>query len=529
MRKTAMSPIIYEVLDMGTGITNAKGEMVSSGAGLPAFIGVLDKAVKVIVKKFADPGMIQPGDVFATNDPYHGGVTHLNDVIFAMPVFAGSDIIAWVANIAHWSDVGGMVPGSMATDASEIFQEGLRLPAIKVIDKGEPIAPVMEIMTVNSRFPDFLRGDMWAAIAATRIGERRLMELAQKYGIATFKGALEHFLDYGEQVARKGLAALPKGRFELADEQDDGEIYRAAVEITDDTFTVDLRDNPDQVSASCNTTRDGVTICAQMVFKALTDPSSTANGGSFRPLKLLTRPGSIFDAVEPAAQGFYFDVEIKAFDLIVRALAPHMPDILPAGHFASICGTVIGGTHPDTGRHFTIIEPQIGGWGGMHGRDGNTAMFSQFHGDTFNCPAEIAEARYGLYVDQARLNPQEGGEGQWRGGKGILVDYRVRADDTFMTVGYNRTRLPPWGLEGGADGTPNSVEVIRASGESEHYSIATGIVVNKGDIIRIRTGTGGGYGDPRKRDQAAIASDIRNGYLTAERAREVYGFEEGAA
>jgi N-methylhydantoinase B len=525
IRKTAMSPIIYEVLDMGTGITDAKGELVSSGAGLPAFIGVLDKAVKVIVAKFDDPAMIQPGDVFATNDPYYGGVTHLNDVIFAMPVFADSKIIAWVANIAHWSDVGGLVPGSMSTEASEIFQEGLRLPAIKVIDKGEPNIAVMDIMTVNSRLPDFLRGDMWAAIAATRIGERRLMELARKYGTATFNGALDHFLDYGEQVSRKGLAALPKGRFDLAEEQDDGEIYNVAIEITDDALTVDLRNNPDQVSASCNTTRDGVMICAQMVFKALTDPTSTANGGSFRPLKVLTRPGSIFDATEPAAQGFYFDVEIKAFDLMMRALAPHMPDVLPAGHFASICGTMIGGRHPDTNRHFTIIEPQIGGWGGMNGRDGNTAMFSQFHGDTFNCPAEIAEARYGVHVDQATLNPQEGGEGRWRGGKGILVDYRVRADGTFMTVGYNRSRLPPWGLEGGADGTPNSVEVIRASGESERYSIATGVVVNTGDIIRIRTGAGGGYGDPRERDYAAILSDIKNGYLTPQRAREVYGLE----
>ena len=525
LRKTAMSAIIYEVLDMGTGITDAKGELASSGAGLPAFIGVLDKAVKVIVNKFPDPAMIQPGDVFATNDPFYGGVTHLNDVIFAMPVFADREIIAWVANIAHWNDVGGLAPGSMSTDATEIFQEGLRLPAIKVIDKGEPNQPVMDIMTVNSRLPDFLRGDMWAAIAAARIGERRLTELARKFGIATFKSALVHFMDYGEQVSRKGLADLPKGRFDLAEEQDDGQIYRVAIEITDDSFTVDLRDNPDQVSGPHNTSRDGVMICAQMVFKALTDPAGPANAGSFRPLKVLTRPGSIFDAAEPAAHGFYFEVEVRSYDLMLRALAPHMPDLLPAGHFGSICGTMIGGSHPDTGRHFTIIEPQIGGWGGMQGRDGNTAMFSGFHGDTFNCPAEVAEARYGVYVDQATLNPQEGGEGQWRGGKGILVDYRVRSDGTFMTVGYTRARIPPWGLEGGADGTTNSVEVIRASGECERYAIATGVIVNNGDIIRIRTGTGGGYGDPRKRDKAAILSDIKNGYLTPERAREIYGFE----
>ena len=161
MRKTAMSAIIYEVLDMGTGITDAEGEIASSGAGIPSFIGVLDKAVKAIIRKFSDPSQIRPGDVFATNDPYYGGVTHLNDVVFIMPVFVENEIIAWTANIAHWPDISGMAPGSLSTDAIEIFQEGLRLPAIKVIEEGEPIPSVVDIMIVNSRLPDNLRGDMW--------------------------------------------------------------------------------------------------------------------------------------------------------------------------------------------------------------------------------------------------------------------------------------------------------------------------------------------------------------------------------
>ena len=184
MRKTAMSAIIYEVLDMGTGITDAEGEIASSGAGIPSFIGVLDKAVQAIIKKFSDPSLIKPGDVFATNDPWYGGVTHLNDVVFVMPVFVENEIIAWTANIAHWPDIGGMYPGSLSTDAIEIFQEGLRLPAVKVIEEGKPISSVLDIMTVNSRLPEFLRGDMWAGIAAVRLGERRLIELATKYGLS---------------------------------------------------------------------------------------------------------------------------------------------------------------------------------------------------------------------------------------------------------------------------------------------------------------------------------------------------------
>jgi len=521
MRKTAMSAIIYEVLDLGTGITDATGEIAASGAGIPAFIGVLDKAVKAILRKHRSES-IAAGDVFVINDPYDGGVTHLNDIVLAMPVLIDGALVAWTATIAHFNDVGGMVPGSLSTDAYEIFQEGLRLPAVKIIEGGKPNAAVVAIMTANSRLPAFLEGDLWSSIAAVRIGERRLLELIQKYGKATFQSAIRHFMDYGEQVSLKALQALPKGRFELAEEQDDGSIYKVAIEIADDALTIDLTDNPDQAHGPSNASRDGVVVCAQMAFKALCAPEAPANGGSFRPLRVITRPGSVFDAREPAAIGFYFEVEVRVFDLMLRCLAPHMPDLLPAGGFASICGTVIGGPHPDTGRHYTIVEPQLGGWGAMRGRDGNSAIFSGFHGETFNCPAEVAEARYGLAVDRMMLNPEEGGEGRWRGGKGVEVVYRVRADGNFMTVGYTRSRIPPWGLEGGTNGTPNYVEVIRASGERERYSLASGVIVNCNDVIRIVTGNGGGYGPPKQRDQAFVRDDIRSGYITVDRARDVY-------
>ncbi len=187
MKKTAMSSIIYEVLDMGTGILDDRGELACSGAGIPAFVGVLDKAVRVIIDRAK--GDVKPGDVFATNDPYYGGVTHLNDIIVAMPVFVDGTLIAWTANIAHNSDVGGMAPGSLTGEATEIFQEGLRLPAIKIISEGKPIEPVFDIIKVNSRMPDVLTGDVWAAIASVRIGAKRLEELARKYTTATFQRA----------------------------------------------------------------------------------------------------------------------------------------------------------------------------------------------------------------------------------------------------------------------------------------------------------------------------------------------------
>jgi N-methylhydantoinase B len=523
MKKTAMSSIIYEVLDMGTGITDASGALASSGAGIPAFIGVLDKAVKVIVAKYDKPGDIEPGDVFTTNDPYYGGVTHLNDIIVAMPVFADGRIIAWTANIAHNSDVGGMAPGSLTGDATEIFQEGLRLPAIKIISKGEPIRSVMDIITVNSRMPDVLEGDIWAAIASVRIGARRLGELAAKYGVVTFEKAMVSFMDFGEKVSLSELAKLPKGTFELSEEQDDGRIFNIKMTITDTEFLVDLRDNPDQSSNPVNTSRDGVMVAAQMLFKSMTDPYSPANEGSFRPIRLLTREGSVFHAKEPAPIGFYYEIELRVYDIMWRCLAKHMPERLAAGHFASVCGTFIGGIHPDTGRQYTIIEPQLGGWGASYEGDGNSAIFCGFHGETYNCPAEINEARNGLLVDRMTLNLEPGGEGEHTGGRGIVMDYRIRGDNGFLTAGYTRSKFPAWSLDGGHEGSSNYVEVIRKDGGREHYSFVSGLTMNKDDVIRVVTGNGGGIGDPRKRDRKAVAEDIKNGLISAERAREVYG------
>ena len=522
-RKTSMSAVIYEVLDLGTGICDANGEIAASGAGIPAFIGVLDKAVKRIIEKYP-LDTLRPGDLFASNDPYYGGVTHLNDMVLAMPVFADGRLVAWVANIAHWNDVGGVVPGSMSSDATEIFQEGIRIPAIRLIDAGVPNQSVFDILYTNTRLPDFLRGDLWAGIAGARIGEKRILEMVGKYGVDTFLAAVDDFIDFGERRARAALAALPQGTMTFEEVQDDGSIYKVRIEISEDAFTVDLRDNPDQ-SGSNNSSREGAELAAQLAFKAVADAEAPGNGGFFRPLTVLTRPGSVFHVIEPGALGYYAEVQIRLFDLLLRCLAQNFPDLVPAGNFASICGTNIGGKHADTGRHYTIVEPQLGGWGAQEGRDGNSAIFSGFHGETFNCPAEIAEARYGLAVEELALSSAPGGEGQWRGGKGISLRYRVRADDNFLSVGYTRSRIPPWGVKGGAEGSTNYVEVLRPGKEPERYAFCTNVPLSEGDIVHVMTGVGGGYGDPSLRTREAVLSDIRDGYITHERALEVYGFD----
>ncbi|MCL5951056.1 MAG: hydantoinase B/oxoprolinase family protein [Chloroflexi bacterium] len=526
LRHTAMSAIIYEVLDMGTGITDRNGEMAGSGAGIPAFVGVLDKTVKQILVKFNNPGDIEPGDIFVTNDPYSGGVTHLNDVVLVMPVFADGELLAWTANIAHWNDVGGMVPGSMSTDAKEIFQEGMILAGIKLFSRGQPIRSVFDILTANCRMPDFLTGDLWAGVASVRVGERRLLEIANKYGKDVFLHAVEEYMDYGERVSLAALKRLPKGTYSLVEEQDTGAPWKVTVEIRDDQFIVDLRDNPDQDKGPFNMSRDEAVVSCQIAFKGVTSPERVANGGTFRPLKVLTRHGSIFDPIYPAAMGIYYELTIRLEDLIVRCLAQQMPERLPAGGFASVCGTLFGGIHPDTGRTYAVIEPELGGWGGSPQADGNPGQFSALHGETYNCPAEVAEARYGVTVDYLSFHDEEGGAGLHRGGKGVRIDYRMKSDNAWLTVAYTRSRILPWPLNGGCEGSPNHVEIVRADGTIENHAVVSGLTVNCDEIIRIKTATGAGWGDPMQRPLNLVKEDLKNGYITEEQANRYYGLDE---
>lgn len=526
LRHTAMSAIIYEVLDMGTGITDRNGELAGSGAGIPAFVGVLDKTVKQVLAKFTKPGDIEPGDVFATNDPYNGGVTHLNDVVLVMPVFAEGDLVAWTANIAHWNDVGGMVPGSMSTEAKEIFQEGMILAGIKLISRGQPIRSVFDILTSNCRMPDFLTGDLWAGVASVRVGEHRVLEIVNKYGKDVFLHAVEEYLDYGERVSLAALKRLPKGTYSLVEEQDTGAPWKVTVEIRDDEFIVDLRDNPDQDKGPFNMSRDEAVVSCQIAFKGVTSPARVANGGTFRPLRVLTRHGSIFDPVHPAAMGIYYELTIRLEDLIVRCLAQQMPDRLPAGSFASVCGTLFGGIHSDTGRAYAVIEPELGGWGGSPWADGNPGQFSALHGETYNCPAEVAEARYGVTVDYLSFHDEEGGAGLHRGGNGVRIDYRMKSDNAWLTVAYTRSRVLPWPLNGGHEGSPNHIEIVRSDGAIENHSVVSGLTVNCDEIIRIKTGTGAGWGDPMKRPLELVKEDLKNGYITVEQANRFYGLDK---
>ncbi len=507
LRKTAMSPIITEVLDCGTGVTDATGRLVSSGAGIPTFVGALDKAVGHLVGRFG--AGIAPGDIFLTNDPWQGGVTHLNDIVVAMPVFHDGACIAWAASMAHHSDLGGKVPGSMAVDASEIWAEGLRLPALRLFEAGRPVTPVFEILAANSRQPALLTGDLWSQIAACRRAALRIEAIAARYGAEAFSAAIAAAFDRGRARALRGLSRLPEGRHMAEVAQDDGTLWRVAVTIAADGLTVDLRGNPAQTASPWNLSRDGAVIAAQMIFKALADPVPEANDGSFAPLSVLTDPGSLFHALPPAPQGYYFETRIRLLDLIWRCLAEALPDRLPAGHFGTIGGVVIAGSHPETGRPVTMVEPQMGGWGASAGRAGPDAMFSASHGETFNCPVEIAEARYGLRVLSRGLSEEPGGAGRHPGGRGVESLFEL-AGPAVLSAGFSHVVAPVWGLAGGGPGGRNALTVERADGRAdgrrEAHGAVSGLALQAGDRVRIRTAGGGGWGgreaEPEPAEQA---------------------------
>lgn len=523
IRKTAMSPIIYEVLDMATAIITPGAELASAGSGIPAFVGALDKSVAKVIELHGIDN-IHDGDIFATNDPYYGGVTHLNDMVLLKPVFYGENIIAWTVNIAHWNDVSGKSPGSMSIDATEIFQEGLRVPAVRIFSNDKPISGVVDMIVCNSRMPDFLKGDMWAQIAALRLGAKRIIELAEKYGVDTYLSAVDGYLEFGEKMARAAISKLPDGHYKIQDLQDDGTTLNVSIDVVGDEFFIDLTNAPTQSEGPDNLSRDGTLLGCQMALMGLIGDRDMANGGCFRPMTVKTLEGTIYDAKEPAACGIYFETMIRLNDLLWRCLAEQITDQLPAGNFSSICATIMGGVHPDTGRHYSIIEPEIGGWGAGKGFDGVNAMFCAMHGDTFNCPAEIAETRYGVTVGQMALNGEDGGAGQFRGGKGIVLDYVIRNDNSFLTCAYTRSKVAPWGLNGGESGTFNRIEVIRTDGISERHAMSTEVNINTGDTVRVITANGAGFGEPKLRDHQAIADDLKNGYISPEYAQSVYNY-----
>jgi N-methylhydantoinase B len=534
-QRTSMSTIIYEVLDYACGLTDHKAQLISQGNGVAGFLGCLTFGVQSVLDKFGLDGL-EPGDVILQNDPYTGGGSHLSDVAQIMPIFyEGADgehprIVGFAANKGHWTEVGGKDTGSWTTDATEIYQEGLQFPCIKLFKRGKVDQSLVDLIAANVRTPEMTLGDMFAQAASLRLGAKRFQEMCDRYGLELVQAGIEALLDYGEEMTRKELARLPKGVYEAVDYIDDDGVgngpFKVCVKvtITDDEFLCDFTGTHPQVPGPVNCTRTALHSDVRSVFKALTDPAIPANEGCFRPLKIICPDRTIFTAEKPAPTSVYWETSMYATDLIWKAMAPIVPDRLPAGHFLSVCGIVLSGVHPDTGELFILCEPQAGGWGAGHDKDGESGLVCVGDGETYIIPVEVCETRYGVLVDQYGFDVCEGGAGRYRGGRGLVRDYRIVADEAWYTGTFGRFKFVPWAMEGGQEGSPNYTQIIFADGrEPVVFGKAARFHLKKGDVVRLITGTGGGWGDPHERPVEVVRRDARDGYITVGMAEKDYG------
>ncbi|NRP88275.1 Acetophenone carboxylase delta subunit [Ensifer adhaerens] len=532
MARTSMSPVIYEVLDFACGLLTHTGELVAQMNGITLFTGTFGTQVKSLIALYGED--LEDGDILLTNDPYSGG-THACDFAIVKPIFFDGRILAYAINVAHYLDVGGSVPGSLAPNAVSVFQEGLRLPGVKVVRSDRFSGEILRIIRENVRLPDIAIGDLTAQVATVRVAARRMDELARKYGVDVVEAAFDHLLTVSEKQARAAIGALPDGTYEAEDIIDgdgvttDPIAVRVAVTIAGDQLTADFTGCPPAVAGPINCAAGALQSAVRTIFKALVAPQAPSNEGWFRPLTVVAPRGSVFTAEKPSPTGWYYEGSVHASELVWKALAGLMPERFSAGSYTSLCVVYLAGRDA-AGQPFIHIEPQHGGWGASEDADGANALIALTDGDTYNYSVEVIEARFPLLVRRYALNVEGGsGAGRRRGGFGVIRDYEVLEDGASAYCSFGRTQTPPWGVEGGAPGTPNLLQVEDCDGLTRNFGREPDIALKRGDLVRIITGGGGGWGEAGAREAESVRRDVENGYITKEEAKSRYGFEERVA
>jgi N-methylhydantoinase B len=530
LARTSMSPIVYEVLDFACGITDATAQVIAQDNGLCLFTGTFRPQVESILARHPVASM-RPGDIFMTNGPYGGG-THTADVALVMPIFADGNVIAFGISVTHWTEIGGKVLGSLSPDSTEIFQEGLQFPQLLLYRAGELNEELVALIRENVRLPTMSIGDLSAGVAAVRIAAERLEAIVHRYGLAATVETFDAILAHGEAIARDALRGIPPGVYEATDIIDGDGItedpipVQVRVTITPEQLTADFTGSAPQTKGPINCARGALMSACKTIFKAITAPDAPSNEGLFRPLEVIAPDGTIFTAVRPAATGWYYESSAFATELVWKALAPILPEHLSAGSYVSLCAYYIGGTRPD-GSYWVQATPQDGGWGAGSDVDGESGLIATTDGDTYNYPAEVIEHTFPLAMERNALNVAAGGAaGRRRGGFGTIREFRVLNDTGgFFLASIGRSVQRPWGVDGGHAGTSNGFEVICRNGEIIRGGRITNLPLATGDLIRVTTGNGGGWGDPHERERELVIADVRDGYISVETAREVYGVD----
>jgi len=533
MTRTAFSPYIYEYKDYAVGFVGAAGELLAqSTGGMPVFVAdSVGMAVKDGLEVYGRENL-HKGDVIVCN---HAAVQgqHLNNTVMYTPVFAGparDQLIGFFAVNCHWIDIGGSAIGSVSYSSTDIFMEGLQLRSIKIWSKGEPIEEVYRIIENNTRFPLELLGDIEAQLGGCLLGRALTQAIADKYGPAEFLGALDVILDQCEAATRAKIRRIPDGVYQHEAFLDNDGVrgekipIKVKVIVAGDELTIDFSEISDQVRGCINSGYyGGGRTCARVAFKYLIATEEPANEGTFRPVKMILPEGKLISAEATAAMGLYSIPFPTVIDCIIKALEPALPERVTGAHFGTFSSLSFAGKRMDTGAVFKANDSGHGGWGACATHDGAGPFRTMAHGDTRLIPIELQESMYPFRVEEFRLRQDSGGPGKWRGGLGFDKHYVLLAP-CELWANFDRIGCPPWGVQGAKQANSGQVLIYKnGDPEPELLYKTENRPLRAGDRVRMSTGGGGGYGDPRERPVELVQRDVIRGFVSPESARDDYG------
>ena len=531
--RSAFSPVISEGMDRSDGIYDAAdGALIAQGElGLPVFVGTMQFSTRSVIERVKShyAGKVEPGDIFIVNDPYLGG-THLMDVRFVKPFFYKGELFAWLANTGHWPDVGGMVPGGFSASATEVEQEGLRLPPVKFFKKGEMDQEILSIILSNIRIADQRIGDIKAQAAALSTGEQRLTDLVDRYGATVVKAAIAEMRHRAERQMRAKIASIPDGVYEGSSQIDsDGVVdepltIRMKITKKGEDLTFDMAGSSPPCRGPMNsviaTTKSAIYLAVKHVF-----PDVPINAGTFEPLHIVKPEGTFLYARYPRpVSGCAAEVSQRIAEAVFAALTKAIPDLLFAAPAGTSGNLGIGGYDPERKRNYIMYLFTGGGYGGFQGGDGLSNGCSTI-GISKMPPVEVLEQFYPVLFEEFSLREGSGGAGEFRGGFGINYAIKLRRGEARVSMVMDHGRTGPQGVLGGQDGGTNTVLVEQGGRRYRppHLSKDQDIEIGVGDVVRVSTPGGGGFGDPVKRRPEAVARDVARGYYTAAEAQEKFG------
>ena len=525
LMRTAYTTIVYEIRDFGLGIYDKNFRMMAESPGLAVFTCGNDYGLRKSIE-FIGIENLEPGDFILTSYPYWSSA-HPMDVLAISPIFYQEELIGFTAIKQHWVDLGQKEAGYML-DSTDVFQEGLIMPAMKLYRGGVRNEEIVNLIRFNSRIPDRVIGDMNAQISACRTGERRVAEMAERFGLDTLLAAIEEILDHGERISRNRLAQLPKGSWVAEDFADDDGIHRdqmlklkCTVTVTDDEFIVDWTGSHPRTYGPMNLPIGLTTGVSGLAFKGITTPDYPANSGHYRPLKVIAPAGTLVHALPPAPT-FTLWAGLLMPEVIMKALSQGMPEHIPACSGGDIFSVMGLGIHPETGLHWLEANNEAVGFGAFEGNDGEDGIMHLSEPGCRNNPIEVMETKGPWIIENYGLRQDSGGPGEYRGGVGVTRTYRFLHHSHVLSI-VKKTKSAPWGMHGGSDGEAGTVTIWPGTERERVNGALHEKDLQAEDVLINRSGGGGGWGNPLLRDPQQVLQDVRNGFISERSAREDYG------